>query len=190
MSRGVGLEIEGPESSHWSTRSNGEDRTSLALCPRSDAAYEVRVQARPMRGMALLRAFEHREVEPAQAREQGEASVLAVAEAQHVARARGLALVQLGSAWVESSAPLVWPLAVERPGCYAVAVVSEVGSAAVDVRLTDADGVLIAHNEGRRGVPMVFACAREAGPVRLLLKARGPDLRVSVWLGQNSGSSQ
>ena len=35
------------------------------------------------------------------------------------------------------------------------------------------NGVLIAHNEGRRGVPMVFTCPREPGPVRLVLKARG-----------------
>jgi hypothetical protein len=188
MSRGVALEIDGPASTRWSVRSTGDDRASLALCPPADAVYGVRVQARPMRGMALLRAFEHREVDTARAREQGEASALAIAEAQHVARARGLELAQLGSAWVESSTPLVWPLSLEHDGCYALAVVSEVGSAAVDVRLTDAEGVLIAHNEGRRGVPMVFACARAAGPVRLLLKARGPDLRVSVWLGQSSGS--
>jgi len=188
--RGVALEIEGPDGKRWSTRSTADDRVALALCPTSDGVYAARVQARPMRGTALVRAFEHRDVPASRVREVGEASALAIAEAAFVARARGLSLVQLGSAWVESSAPLVWPLTLDAPGCYALAVVSEVGSAAVDVRLTDADGVLIAHNEGRRGVPMVFACARQAGPVRLLLKARGPDLQVSVWLGQSSASAQ
>jgi hypothetical protein len=188
MTRGVALEIEGPDGKRWSTRSAADDRVALAVCPSTDGVYAARVQARPMRGTVLLRAFEHREVPAASVREVGEASALAIAEAAHVARARGLTLAQLGSAWVESSAPLVWPLTLERPGCYALAVVSEVGAAAVDVRLTDAEGVMIAHNEGRRGVPMVFACAREAGQVRLLLKARGPDLQVSLWLGQSPTS--
>lgn len=189
-SRGVALELEGPDSKRWSTRSAGEDRASLALCPGIDGPHAARVQARPMRGIGMLRAFEHREVDPARAREQGEAAALAVAEAQHVARARGLSLTQLGSAWVEGGAPLQWPLSIEQPGCYALAVVSEVGAAAVDVRLTDADGILIAHNEGRRGVPLVFACAPKAGQVRVQLKARGPDLRVSVWLGLPEGSAR
>ncbi len=185
LSRGVALEIEGPGEKRWSTRSAVDDRAAVALCAPGDGAYAVRIQARPLRGLAFVRAYEHRGVDPARARVLGDASALAIAEAEHVAHARGLSLTSLGDAWVEGSAPLVWPLHVENRGCYALAVVSDVGAAGVDVRLTDANGVLIAHNEGRRGVPMIFACPREAGSVRLMLKARGPDLPVSVWLGRH-----
>lgn len=182
-SRGVAIEVEGPNAEHWTSRSS-DDRVALAFCAPADAVYPIRLQARPLRGVALLRAFEHRAIDPARVRELGEASALALAEAEYVARSRGFALAPLGSAWVESNAPLVWPLQLPNAGCYALAVVSEVGAAAVDVRLIDANGVLIAHNEGRRGVPMVFTCPREPGPVRLVLKARGPDLRVTLWLGK------
>ncbi|MDB4972450.1 MAG: hypothetical protein JWN48_791 [Myxococcaceae bacterium] len=185
FSRGVAIEIESGAGQRWFTRSAGEDRTALALCATTDASYAVRVQARPLRGLALLRVFEHKAAEATLARDSGDATALAIAEAKHVAAQRGLSLQQLGNAWIESSSPLVWPVTIDKPGCYAFAAVSEVGSAAVDVRLTDARGTLIAHNEGRRGVPMVFTCAREAGPVRLVLKARGPDLRVSLWRGQS-----
>lgn len=188
FSRGVAIELEGVEGARWFTRNVGEDRTSLALCAPLDGPYLVRVQARPLRGLALLRVFEHGAADAPLAREVGEATALAIAEAQHVALQRGLHLVQLGSAWIEGSAPLAWPLTIEKAGCYAFAAVSEVGSAAVDVRLTDASGNLLAHNEGRRGVPMVFACVHEPATVHLVLKARGPDLRVSVWRGQPPAS--
>jgi hypothetical protein len=186
-SRGVAIEVEGPNSERWSTRS-GDDRAALAFCAPADAVYPIRLQARPLRGVALLRAFEHKSIDPARVRELGEASALALAEAEYVAKTRGFTLSQLGSAWVENSTPLQWPLSLAKGGCYALAVVSEVGAAAVDVRLVDANGVLIAHNEGRRGVPMVFTCPREPGPVRLVLKARGPDLRVTLWLGKPGGT--
>ncbi|MDB4988739.1 MAG: hypothetical protein JWN04_3917 [Myxococcaceae bacterium] len=188
FSRGVAIELEGNAGGRWSTRSVAEDRSALALCAPSDGSYAVRLQARPLRGVALLRVFEHKTADPALARESGEASALAIAEAKHVAAQRGLVLAQLGSAWIEGSTPLVWSLAIERPGCYAFAAVSEVGAAAIDVRLTNASGRLLAHNEGRRGVPMVFTCAREAGSVRLVMKARGPDLRVSLWRGESEGA--
>jgi len=190
LSRGVALELQGPHSERWTGRSSGDDRTAVAICPPEDGAYAVRVQARPLRGVALIRAFVHPGADPARARELGDASTLAVAEAEFVARARGLRLVPLGQAWVESGAPLSWSLPLAEPGCHSLAVVSEVGSAAVDVRLSDADGVLLAHNEGRRGVPMVFFCARGDGPVRLMMKARGQDLRVSVWLGKSAGGGE
>lgn len=188
FSRGVAIELEGIEGARWFTRNVGEDRTSLAICAPLDGPYLVRVQARPLRGLALLRVFEHAAADAPLAREVGEATVLAIAEARHVALQRGLHLMQLGSAWIEGSAPLAWPLSIEKAGCYAFAAVSEVGSAAVDVRLTDASGKLLAHNEGRRGVPMVFACLPQPATVHLVLKARGPDLRVSVWRGQSGAS--
>jgi hypothetical protein len=186
-SRGVAIEVEGPHSERWSTRS-GDDRVALAFCAPADAVYPIRLQARPLRGVALLRAFEHRSIDAARVRELGEASALALAEAEYVAKSRGFALHQLGSAWVENSTPLQWPLSLPKAGCYALAVVSEVGAAAIDVRLVDANGVMIAHNEGRRGVPMVFTCPRDPGPVRLVLKARGPDLRVTLWIGKPEGA--
>jgi hypothetical protein len=185
FSRGVAVEVEGPEGAHWLARNVGEDRSALALCPASDGPHAVRVQARPLRGLALLRVFEHKAADAGLARQSGESSALAIAEAKHVAAQRGLPLAQLGNAWVEGSAPLVWPLVLDKPGCYAFAAVTEVGAGAVDMRLTDERGSLLAHNEGRRGVPMVFSCAAQAGTVRLVMKARGPDLRVSVWLGRS-----
>lgn len=183
FSRGIALEVEDAGATRWSSQASAEERATLALCALRDGAHEVRVQARTMRGSALVRAFEHTRVQAERVRELGPAIALGIAEAEYVARARGFELSLLGSAWVEGGAPLVWPLSLERAGCYALAAVSEIGAAAVDLRLTDGNGVLIAHNEGRRGVPMLFACVREPATVRLMLKARGPDLRVSVWRG-------
>ena len=190
FSRGVAIEIEGPRGQRWVGRSGSEDRTAVAICALDDGAYALRVQARPLRGLAIVRAFEHPHVDLGRVRELGEASALAVAEAEFVASARGLTLAPLGHAWVESGAPLTWSLPLQEPGCHALSVVSEVGAAGVDVRLTDETGLLLAHNEGRRGVPMVFFCARQRGPIRLMLKARGPDLRVSVWLGHSARERQ
>lgn len=190
LSRGVAVEIEGPRAQRWLARSIADDRTALALCASEDAAYALRVQARPLRGLALVRAFEHPSVDYARARELGEATALAVAEAEFVARGRGLALSSLGHAWVEGGAPLTWSLPIAEAGCHALAVVSDVGATAVDMRLSDERGVLLAHNEGRRGVPMVFFCSAAPETVRLTLKARGPDLRVSVWLGQSARGSR
>ena len=147
----------------------------------------MRVQARPFRGLALVRAFERRDVPEARVRELGDASALAVAEADAVATARGFRLAPLGSAWVEGETQIAWPVSLPAAGCYALAAVSEVGAPAVDIRLTDDAGVLLAHNEGRRGVPMVFFCAPSTGGVRLVLRARGPDLRVGIWLGRPEG---
>ena len=183
LSRGVALEVDGP-GERTTARSPGEDRSSVALCPSHDGGYAVRVQARLLRGVALLRPFVHRGTDPVRAAELGAATALGLAEAEHVARARGFVLSPLGNAWVEASGALAWPLSVPDLRCYAIAVVSESGATGVDVRLTDAHGVLIAHNEGRRGVPMVFSCPREAGPVHLVLRARGPDLPVSIWMGR------
>jgi hypothetical protein len=55
----------------------------------------------------------------------------------------------------------------------------------VDVRLIDANGVLIARNEGRRKVPLLFTCARQDETMRLVLRSRGQDGAVSVWMAQN-----
>lgn len=184
MSRGVALEIEAPNAVRSVTRSPGEDRAAIALCARVSGLYGVRVQARALRGVALVRAFEHREVDSARVRELGAASALALAEAETVARARGFQLTSLGHAWVEGTSALAWPLTIEAPGCHALAVVSEVGAAAVDIRVTEPDGNLLVHNEGRRGVPMVFFCVAQATSARLIMRARGPDLRVGVWLGR------
>lgn len=184
FSRGVVVEIEGPEGVRRVGRGLGDERATLALCTRQDAVYSVAVQARSLRGVALLRAFEHREVELRHVRELGDALALAVAEAEHVASARGLHLAPVGNAWVEGSTPLTWPIRLGDRGCYALAAVSEAGAGAIDLRVIDPQGVVLAHNEGRRGLPMVFVCARTSRSVRLVLRARGPDLPVSVWLGR------
>jgi hypothetical protein len=184
LSRGVALELQGPASTQWSSRTTSDDRAAVAVCVPADGAYDVRVQARSMRATALVRAFEHPGVDPRRVSELGEANALAVAEADHVAKARGMSLVYLGNAWVEGATPMVWSLEIEESGCFALAALAEVGAAAIDLRLIDANGVMIAHNEGRRGIPMVFACLEEPGAVRLMMKARGPDLRVTVWRGQ------
>lgn len=184
LTRGIAIELESPHGMRWASRSPSDDRVAVALCTPMGGAMSVRVQARAVRGMVLVRAFEHPDVDPLRARELGPASAFAVAEARTVAAARGFRLTLVGQGWVESTSALVWPLTLERGDCHALAVISEVGAPAVDIRLTDGDGNLIAHNEGRRGVPMVFFCAERAGPARLIMRARGPDLRVGVWLGQ------
>jgi hypothetical protein len=90
-------------------------------------------------------------------------------------------------------------------------VAAEGGATAVDLRLVGSDGVLLARNEGRRGVPMVFHCVEARGhareqestargparehegtardpareqPARLVLRSRGRDGTVSLWRGQ------
>jgi hypothetical protein len=54
-----------------------------------------------------------------------------------------------------------------------------------DVRLLDATGVVLAHNEGRRGFPALFVCTQRALKARLLLRGRGNTGPVSLWVGRS-----
>ena len=187
VSRGVLLELHAPEPSErkWDARTAQEERAELAMCTDVGGVYPVRVQARPMRGVVIVRAFEHQSAASPAIRALGAARALTWAEADVVAKARGFTLTPLGEAWVESSVSHTWPVSLKAGICYAFAGIAEGGSQAVDVRLIDARGVLLARNEGRRNVPLLFACARKDESARLVLRARGQDGAVSMWIGKN-----
>jgi hypothetical protein len=188
VSRGVLMDVHAPSPSEkrWEARAAQDERAELALCTDLAGVYSVRVQARPMRGVVILRAFEHEGAATPAIRALGPARALTWAEANVVAKARGFELAPLGEAWVESSLPHAWPVSLKAGVCYAFAGIADGGAQAVDVRLIDANGVLVARNEGRRKVPLLFTCAKRDETARLVLRARGQDGAVSIWWAQNS----
>ncbi|MFT3922583.1 MAG: hypothetical protein QM778_08625 [Myxococcales bacterium] len=185
VSRGVLVEVAAPSPSErkWDARAAQDDRVELPICTELAGVYSVRVQARPMRGVVIVRAFEHEGASAPAIRALGAARALTWAEANVVAKARGFTLAPLGDAWVEASMPHTWPVSLKAGFCYAFAGIAEGGAPAVDVRLIDAEGLLVARNEGRRNVPLLFTCATRDQRARLILRARGQDGAVSVWVG-------
>ena len=141
------------------------------------------------RSVALLRAFEHPDVDLGQRDTLGAARALGVAEARHVARDRGLQVTHVGEAWLENAAPLSWPVALAPGHCYAFWALGDRGLASVDVRLVDGAGVLVARTEGPPHGASLFHCASVGGAHHLVLRPRGPDGIVSVWLGTSDGST-
>jgi hypothetical protein len=184
MSRGLVLELTGPDGRTREARTSQDDRVDVAVCTRQAGWHALHVQARLLRGVVTTRVFEHPGVRDADVVSLGDARALAWAEADTVASARGFRLSSLGEAYVEGSVPHSWPVALEAGHCYALAVVSEGGASAVDVRLVSESGLLLARNEGRRGVPLVFACIARGERARLVLRARMREGTVSVWAGK------
>jgi hypothetical protein len=184
VSRGVAFELTGPDGRKWDTRTAHDDRVDLPVCAQASGNYELRVQSRPMRSVAIVRAFEHPGASAPEIVALGDARALAWAEADVVARSRGFQLSPLGEAWVENSVAQHWPVTLEPGYCYVFAVATEDGAAGLDLRLVGQDGLLLARNEGRRGVPLVFACARGQERAHLMLRARGQDGLMSVWSGK------
>ncbi len=192
VSRGVLFDVRAPSPSErrWDARTAHDERVELPLCTDVAGVYSVRVQARPMRGVVILRAFEHEAAATPVIRALGAARALTWAEANVVAQARGFELMPLGEAWAESATPHTWPVSLEAGSCYAFAAIAEGGAQAVDVRLVNADGVLVARNEGRRHVPLLFTCASRDEVAKLVLRARGRDGAVSMWWAQNQVPAQ
>ncbi len=188
VSRGVLVEVAAPDPSQrkWEGRSTQDERVEIAMCTEVAGVYRVQLQARPMRGVVILRAFEHEGAAAPEIRALGDERALAWAEANVVAQARGFTLTSLGEAWVEGSVSNSWPVLLRQGVCYAFAVAAHGGSPSVDVRLIGADGVQRARNEGRRGIPLVFTCATRDEEARLVLRARKYDGAVSVWSGESA----
>jgi hypothetical protein len=99
VSRGVALDVTAPDGTKREQRTAHEERVDLPLCAKLSGVYELRVQARPMRGVAVVRAFEHPGVHDPRIVALGDAQALAWAEADQAARARGFKLQLLGEAW-------------------------------------------------------------------------------------------
>lgn len=185
VSRGVALEVTTPSGRRRETRAAHDDRADVAVCTEEAGFYVLHIQARPMRGVVVTRVFEHPAVRDPTVRALGDARALAWGEADTVAAARGFRLAPLGEAYVENSVPHTWPVSLEAGHCYAFAVIAEGGASAVDIRLVSGRGTLMARNEGRRGLPLVFACASGNERARLVLRARGREGTVAVWSGKN-----
>jgi hypothetical protein len=137
-----------------------------------------------MRSVALVRVFEQPLARLEDAARFGEERALLVAEANMAAHDRGLSLGHLGEVWLEGGAGVVWPVELAAGRCHMLAALPERGVEA-DVRLLDATGVVLAHNEGRRGWPALFVCTDQAVKAKLLLRGRGSAGPVSLWVGRS-----
>jgi hypothetical protein len=181
--RGLMLEIEAPLLRR-EAKSVDSDSVRVALCTVSDGAYSVVVRTRAMRSVALVRVFEQPLARLEDAARFGEERALLTAEATAAAHDRGLQLGHLGEVWLEGGAGVVWPVELAAGRCQMLAALPDRG-VEVDVRLLDAAGVVLAHNEGRRGWPALFVCSDRAAKAKLLLRGRGSSGPVSLWLGRS-----
>lgn len=178
------LEAVGPFESQWMARGLGGDAT-LAICGRNNAEYGIRVRSRPGRTAVRLSLFEHplARIEPGAQVEDG--AELARAEARHRLAALGMQTRALGDAWAEPGTNLIWPLKVDKPGCYAVVAVTPRQSR-VDLRLTDDQGRLLARDDGRARAPTVYFCTEHKGPFRASIRSSTRPQRVTLVLGEGS----
>jgi hypothetical protein len=183
--RGLMLELLGPDGSRVENRQPTDEQASVAICARVSGTYVLRVAVRPLRAIALVRAFEHPDALPEPGREAE--SLLRTAEARFALSARGFESSLLGQAWVEAELPAVLPVSVAQGQCYALAVVTAEDGPLIDIRLTDAQGRVLSRDEGRGHVPVLFHCASNAAALRLVVQSRGRSGRIAAWLGRESG---
>jgi hypothetical protein len=181
--RGLMLEVDAPLVRR-EAKSIDSDSVRVALCTVSDGAYSVVVRTRAMRSVALLRVFEQPLARLEDAARFSEERALLIAEADVSARERGLSLGHLGEVWLEGGAGVAWPVELAAGRCHMLVALPERGVEA-DVRLLDAAGVVLAHNEGRRGWPALFVCTDRAAKAKLLLRGRGSSGPVSLWVGRS-----
>lgn len=181
--RGLMLEIEAPLLRR-EAKAIDADTVRVALCTPSDGAYSVVVRTRAMRSVALVRVFEQPLARLEDAARFGEERALLAAEASVAARDRGFQLGHVGEVWLEGGAGVVWPVELAAGRCQMLAALPDRGVEA-DVRLLDAAGVVLAHNEGRRGWPALFVCSDRATKAKLLLRGRGSSGPVSLWVGRS-----
>lgn len=179
--RGLALELLGPDGSRVELRQPMDEQASLAVCARVSGTYVVRISVRPLRAIALVRAFEHPDAIPEPGRDAGE--LLRTAEARFALSARGFDSRSLGQAWVEGDLSAVLPVSVQEGQCYALAVVTAEDGPIIDIRLTDERGRVVSRDEGRGHVPVVFHCAASSGALRLVVQSRGRSGRIAAWLG-------
>jgi hypothetical protein len=181
--RGLMLEIEAPFV-RQEAKSIDSDSVHVALCAASDGAYNIAVRTRAMRSVALVRLFEQPLARREDAARFGDERALLAAEANVVARERGLSLSHFGEVWLEGGAAVAWPVELAAGSCHMLAALPDRGVEA-DVRLLDAAGVVLAHNEGRRGWPALFVCVDQPAKAKLLLRGRGGAGPVSLWVARS-----
>jgi hypothetical protein len=185
FARGVAITVEAPDGRLWEAHDSASDRATVFVCPGDqEGELRARVESRMLRSLALVRAYQHPEVDMSEVRALGDARALGTAEARFFARSRGLRLTHVGEGWVEGAVPLAWPITLQTGECYGVWALGERGLASVDVRLTDSTGVLVARTEGPPHGASLFHCATSTGVHRLMLRPRGENGIVSVWLGR------
>lgn len=180
--RGMMIEVEGALLKREG-RSADAELLRLALCTTHEGPHIVRVRTRAMRSVALLRLFEHRLATTADAMTYGEERALLLGEARYAALERGLTLQHLGEAWLEGGSTLLWPVELRASECQMLIALPE-RTLETELRLLNADGVVVASNEGRRGAPSLFTCAKTSEKLRLLLRGRGAPGPVSLWFAR------
>jgi hypothetical protein len=133
----------------------------------------------------LVRVFEHPLARASDARLYDDDRALGLAEARNLARERGQELTHLGEAWLEGERPLGWPVQLMRGRCHMFVALPEGGKSS-ELRLVDAQGVVLAHHEGRRGTTAVYTCARQDEQARLFVRTSGLTGVVSLFQGQGA----
>jgi hypothetical protein len=182
--RGVMLNVE-REGQVREVRSADAELVRLGVCSERAGPYAVTVRTRALRSLVLVRVFEHPLARAGDAKQFGEERALSLAEARSVAGERGQELAHLGEAWLEGERPLAWPVTLTGGRCH-MFVALPAGAQTTELRLIDARGVVLAHNEGRRGTSAVYACAERDEAARLLVRAGGGASVVSLFQGRES----
>jgi hypothetical protein len=177
--RGLLAEVEGPMQTR-DARSPDAELLRIALCTEADGAYVVRVRTRAMRSLALVRVFEQPLARPDDAARYGEERALLLGEARTLTSERGLELSALGEVWLEGGGKLAWPVDASANRCLLLLALPERGTE-TELRLVDGEGVVLASNEGRHGLPSVYTCPRKDQKLRVLLHGRGVPGPVSLW---------
>jgi hypothetical protein len=179
--RGVILDVEDAQRVR-EARSADAELVRLALCPRLAGPFSVSVRTRALRSLALVRVFEHPVSRVSDAELYDDERALSLAEARWFAEERGQRLQHLGEAFLEGERPLGWPVTLTGDGCHMFVALPE-GGVSTELRLVDARGVVLAHNEGRRGTTAVFACTDKPEAARLFVRSSGSAGAVSLWQG-------
>lgn len=182
--RGLLAEVEGPMQ-HRDARSPDAELLRIALCTEADGAYLVRVRTRALRSLALVRIFEQPLAQAADAVSYGEERALLLGEARTLTKERGLALSPLGEVWLEGGGSVAWPVAATAGRCLLLLALPEQGIE-TELRLVDAEGVVLASNEGRHDLPALYTCPRKDQKLRVLLRGRGLPGPISLWRAEAS----
>jgi hypothetical protein len=180
--RGLMMNVE-REGTTREVRDADSELIRLALCSERAGLYKLSVRTRALRSLALVRVFEHPLANAMDASRYDDERALSLAEARTIAGERGQELAHLGEAWVEGERQLSWPVTMASGRCHMFVALPQAGRSS-ELRLVDAQGVVLAHHEGRRGTTAVFACAARDESARLLVRASGGAGVVSLFQGR------
>ncbi len=187
FARGLLLQVAGPSEALTSARAPNGDRVQASFCARADGPHGVRLQARALRGTGVVRVFEHPDAVP-EADPDAAGLALSLAELRREAEARGLRLQRHANAWVSPELTLPLPVELRAGECYLLSALSPHAAASLDLRLVDSRGRLLAHADGRGGLPTLYHCAAASGRYEAVLRSRGGGVQVSLWLGAGAAA--